>query len=703
MSNPQPGTDAHVDGIHVTPDSIVLQNRPLRTTSSPLSRFGDPVWNLFPAIPDLHDSIHNICWKSYPAVFQLPIKFYVFALLNVVDYAPRIATARTTVPSIKTIYADLGYLRRFLHWLIKQNITEVTQITETDLDLYYAHVIATPGTPARRRKQLLAVQRLYYYGDFLPPFCRINVPAIWGGASAAQLADATSITELENRTPRIPPDTMSTLLSAALIVTETIASDIRPVVRQMIAMRTLAIEVAPTVRRQRSRETSRWFTARAQLAEVIAAYRQAQHPLPGRRENNRVSVDLKALAMAAQVDYDMLQRNCGGDLLAECGLPVVKDLLRIPRVGRINGQKWRPDPIETAELPTLIRHITAACFIVVAYLSGIRTGEALNLRRGCVTQDDKLDMIFLSGRQLKVAPDRTERSPNTIPWVINGPVAQAITVLEDFAPKSLIFPTGQFGFPEWVRSERTRTTGSINDDITGFITWFNTIIADKIDHPPIPNDRHGNITGMRLRRTLAWHIVRRPGGTVAGATQYGHLYSQITNGYAGQADAGFVDEISFEQFLARTEQIHDDHQLLAEGEHVSGPAAGIYRDRIHQAQSQFGGITAASKAQAAKSLANPNLQIHHGKLITCVWRPETAACARTTQHSPNGPAWSRCRPTCSNIAYTDRDVIQLRKHVTMLETELAAEVLPMPLHQRISAHLAQHKSAIRNHKSSNAR
>jgi hypothetical protein len=33
-------------------------------------------------------------------------------------------------------------------------------------------------------------------------------------------------------------------------------------------------------------------------------------------------------------------------------------------------------------------------------------------------------------------------------------------------------------------------------------------------------------------RTLAWHIVRRPRGLIAGAIQYGHLHAQITLGYA---------------------------------------------------------------------------------------------------------------------------------------------------------------------------
>ncbi|HEY2099494.1 MAG TPA: hypothetical protein VGH72_23710, partial [Pseudonocardia sp.] len=90
------------------------------------------------------------------------------------------------------------------------------------------------------------------------------------------------------------------------------------------------------------------------------------------------------------------------------------------------------------------------------------------------------------------------------------------------------------------------------------------------------------------------------------------------------------------------------------------------------------------------------LQIHHGALLTCVWRPETAAC-RTQDSRTDGPSWPRCRPTCANIARTDRDITALHQHADLLRGDLDLPGLPGPLRQRISERLVEHETAITNH------
>lgn len=697
-----------VAGLKITNRTAVLLRRRLRPETDPdtLAVFGDDRWDLSAAVPDRHSAGQTIRWTIYPEPLRHSVKIYVFALLNVTDDAPRLPGARSRVPGVKTIWSDLVFLRVFLHWLQARGFTRLDQIERRDLDRYLVHVQDRPGvSTAWKRRAMMAVQRLHAYRNHLPVHARLPDGRLWDGASAAELAHDPG-PDVINRTPRIHPDTMHPLLSAALLVSDVIARDVLPAARQLVTLRRMvhdAVGPAPAPTRAGRRGSGRWQATVERLPAVLDAFVQNGRVLPGLRDRDgALGLDLAGFALATGLERNILAREPSRGRLAGSGLPITPDMLRSPPITAVGGRPWRDGPVEAGELMTLIRHVTTAAFLVVAYLSGIRTGEALNLRRGCVTRDSKLDLVFLSGQQLKVDADRRERSPATVPWVIIEPAAAAIEVLEALSPGTLLFPPGEPGTRTWIEQcdHRSRTPGTLNADITRFVDWFNTHLAPAIGHDPIPHDEHGAITAPRLRRTLAWHIVRRPGGTVAGATQYGHLHTQMTQGYAGTAAAGFVDDVSFEEFLLRAEQLHHDHEQLERGEHVSGPAASTYQDRVADSAG-FLGTTITSRAQLQDTRNNPALQIHHGELLTCVFRPETALC-RTGASSGDTPRWTGCRSHCSNIARTDRDISAVRSRVRDLRRDLTGPCLPDPLHRRVEEQIAFYTDIIGNHTTDSA-
>jgi hypothetical protein len=53
-----------------------------------------------------------------------------------------------------------------------------------------------------------------------------------------------------------------------------------------------------------------------------------------------------------------------------------------------------------------------------------------------------------------------------------------------------------------------------------------------------------HLTTRRFRRTLAWFIARRPGGTIAGALQYRHQRIQMFEGYADPRELRQTGETS---------------------------------------------------------------------------------------------------------------------------------------------------------------
>lgn len=302
-------------------------------------------------------------------------------------------------------------------------------------------------------------------------------------------------------------------------------------------------------------------TTKAQLECLLDALSRNDASLPGIRTGDKTSVDLVGLAVVGWLHQTELKRMRQTPvLIAKHGLPIDVDMLRATTFTAVGARCWREAPVSAGELVELLRHVTTACFIVIAYLSGVRTGEALNLRRGCISRDSKLALTLVSGHQLKAEGPRRDRSPATIPWVVADETAHAVSVLEQITVSDLLFPAFNVCSKQryLVGETRTRTPGSINAEFTSFIEWFNCEVASPVSHPLIGADPHGTVQVPRLRRTLAWHIVRRPGGTIAGATQYGHLHTQMIQGCAGGADAGFLDDITFERFLHRAEIIHDD-------------------------------------------------------------------------------------------------------------------------------------------------
>ncbi len=93
----------------------------------------------------------------------------------------------------------------------------------------------------------------------------------------------------------------------------------------------------------------------------------------------------------------------------------------------------------------------------------------------------------------------------------------------------------------------------------------------------VPADPHGNLVLSRLRRILAWHIARRPGGLVTLAIQYGHMRTALdartSTGYGDRGRRGFHGELDVETALAAAQTAVRLRDTAAAGEKISGPAA----------------------------------------------------------------------------------------------------------------------------------
>jgi hypothetical protein len=131
--------------------------------------------------------------------------------------------------------------------------------------------------------------------------------------------------------------------------------------------------------------------------------------------------------------------------------------------------------------------------------------------------------------------------------------------------------------------------------------------------------------------------------------QYGHVNTRLLQGYAGDYDSGFPDELAFEDFLARLEELAENDHALRAGERVSGPAAEMYRHRVTAANRQFAGHVLTGNRQARDLLANPTLHIYRGCAMTCVFDATVAACQlKGVRERPAHPPPTRATRTAAH-------------------------------------------------------
>ncbi len=701
-------TSIHTDPAWVgqlEPDTLVLANRPLRpeVDRAALSRLADDRWVLTPAIFEDHAKAVTLDFTKLPTRFRAVAKQYVWLLLNHTE-PPVIHGAAGRRPAVPSVAKHFRALVAFLVWLEVRGITRLADVTAAHLDAYLGDLLAAELPGGTRRERINEIRRLWSWRQHLPPADRLADAPPWHGDSS-QTIFGQRRRSLENRTPRIHPDVMDRLLLWSLRFVEEFADDILTAWVDYCVLR----QRTPRARRRGEGPRSGRGAGELQrdLHALLEELRARGEPLPGQPlpDGTRV-ISWSHLGRLLNCQRDALLRSEA--MVVTAGLPIADAAyLDAPIRARLDGVTWRDRRITYHEAEELARHLSTACFVVVAYLSGMRPGEVLTLQRGCVRYDQAAGLWLVEGRHWKGVVDSTgsklaQGQQRSDPWVVVEPVARAVAVLERLHDKPLLLPltlsTGaKAAAVSGARRDKSRTTQQIADDITALIAWVNAYcraggrLGEQI--PPDPTGQA--LAPSRLRRTLAWHIVRRPRGLVAGAIQYGNVEVQITLGYSGTYASGFPDEHAFETWLLRLEQLADAQHRLAADEHVSGPAARAYRERTHQAHQQFAGRALTSTRQARDLLASPALQVFPAKGMTCVFDPAKAKCRlkHSGYDARRTPDLDDCRPGCLNIARTDHDIQQLQQQAAELQALVADPFSPTPRHQR-ERHQLQRLQAI---------
>jgi integrase len=450
---------------------------------------------------------------------------------------------------------------RFLTWLDKQQAPGVSAptlaaMTAQDVLRYRDYIKATFPNQHNARVFARAVVRHFWRWRNQIVVDRLSFdPGHVEGWNEKQ----QSRHHRENATERIPEQVFGPVLAWSLRFVDLFAPDI------------IAADRAWRERRDRARNATAdsrgpGRTVRADLQRWLDDQVTRGRPLPGWRGQPNVYF----IANTIGWNHSTVQKHRE---LLDSAIDVVgllpHTVLDLPVHAQLDGQQWidgfATDHNHPESTACLARHLQAACYITIAYLSGMRDCEVKHLRRGSLRIDRDENGKPYRWKVASLA-FKQENDPEGVPavWVVGESAARAVQVLEALQPPGTDDLFARLEHSPGSKSTHTTATlinTATNAQMNNFLAWINAYCArnGRDDTVPDVNKQPWHLSTRQWRRTLAWFIARHPGGSIAGAMQYRHHSIHMFEGYAGTSDSGFRAEVESEQSLSpwRTADDHD--------------------------------------------------------------------------------------------------------------------------------------------------
>ncbi|MER7671394.1 integrase [Kitasatospora sp. NPDC096128] len=670
------------------PDSpVVLEQWISPGNPHPNTRYQELCWSLGPLIDNPSSCVRTINWRGCPPEFREQLKILAWTMING-RRRPTFLQTRGAATRSRSAPSEMqDTVREWLHlarWLRERGITDLAAGTApAHLTAYLAQ--RWDGIGGRAGEILHRFTDLWVFDQLTACPCGVPRPP-WVDEGIAGYLPAARGGGRENTTEPLDPQVLGPLLIWATRFVEDLADDILASWAERQRLTRLAADRPATP------------AGKAALEAYLVPLIESGAPLPsavcgGATRPARAYIAAITGASAGQLGHFARTHQLSA-LTVERPGPCP---LTLPVTGLIADRPWR-EHLDFAEAPTLMRHLGTAAVIICLYLTGMRPQEVQGLRSGCCPDpeagpDGIRGRYLIHSRYYKDAKDSdgnylSAGQEREVPWTAIAPVVRAIRVLERIVPDGELLLSAAHHDVTWQHGhhgalKREGLAVRIND----FVAWANReAIAQHLPEQTIPDDPHGAIGLRRFRRTLAWHIARRPGGLIALAIQYGHmrtvLDARVSTGYGTRSRRGIHGELDVETALAAADTAARLNDRIAAGERISGPAA---RRALAGAATvpRFEGrlVTNAFVKKAAAFLARDGLVLFDNPdaHLICVFQRDTALCAPAPDAS--APNQHDCRPGCGNAVRTDTHALDLRTRASELDTLAAAA--PEPVGQRL--------------------
>ncbi|WP_225246938.1 MULTISPECIES: hypothetical protein [Agrobacterium] len=639
------------------------------TDRAQLPRFGDDHWDLSAAIFRVNARYSNYRLNfariADPVTRRLA-KEYVIARLRIHVSGYRAPCGATSAIRL------LRYIQHFAAFLRTQlGAVDLGRVDQALLDAYL--VYARDGgrrTPHETVKYVEVPIDLHHLTPWLTGGGIGFLP--WRGRAAHRVAGRPPA-PAENATPRIPEPVIGAMLRWALKYVEVYAPDILAARAELDALevrcaRLMAHDartgraVAGTYRAR----VAKWLDARRAAGRGIPIWERAPNaarridPLTG-QELPPYNLHLMRLHAGAPESGRVSQSEATAQLIEEMAAEFGTEVggLDTPiSVDPDTGLPWR-ERFDGLSLAREERMLQGACYLVCAYLTGMRDSEVQAMQPGCVSPVRSADGLVERYRVRSTVFKRHGPRGVTADWITIEPVARAVEVMEALSARN----RKEKGLSSlWVTlKDWPWSADHLGIGAAPTLNLFRDgLDARSQDGPVIPRigDEPWKFTTRQLRRTVAWYIANRPFGTIAGKIQYKHASVAMFEGYAGSSQADFRLAVEREHALGQLDDIVAHYEAFVRQEGPAGPGAMRLQREFARVQDELGDLPGRimDRRRLRTMLAHLGRTLHVGLLNDCLFDAATALCLTGSPVSEQtAPVLSRCSPDrCPNACLTAR-------------------------------------------------
>lgn len=626
------------------PQPLMEPAQPVFDGLSAGPRYGETVWDFQALI--YRESMKERCIDlgTVPDTYRESVRNTLVVLANpMLPVVVDAGVVHGTDPALATsVIAAFYRLRVITRWGGDQGLADFADWTQLDADKFLLALRAgqhgAAGAPLSATTVRRYVDQLKDVRRFSPVLPRGGFSfQPWGAMTANMVAQAQKL--FENTTPPLPWETWAPTVAGAWAVVDKFSADILAADKAMSA---LPKEPRGPGGSNAWRIVQQW----ADDGGVLPL-----HTGVGRSPGARGEKNVRLLARMLRINDSIFNkananyRPEANELFQEMSLDPERSALGglvrpTVTVTHSDGTitPWISE-IGLGETEYLVSVLRAACYVMLAALTGMRDSEIQSLTRDTATTLDGLP--GLTGRQYKGVPEAEGKQRG---WWAPDPIFRTTEVISSLSPH-----------PVHLFARSATSVGAYDSarDIARLIEFINgdpeTRVGRGKGHglEPVYVTSRRSTSAITLRRSFSAYAVAKPAAELGLGIQLGHLSARTTTGYLSDGAQQLTQMMDND----RQSMLRDYASAIVLGaEAVAGPAG----KRVQEMRAQI--ITDPRRAeQLTEQLAE---RLHLGVTNDCMYNAVMAACG------PDGPSLGDhiCAGSdCANSLYTTthRKVLEL--------------------------------------------